>query len=268
MTVAPGAPTDAVEIEWQFDALDLRPTARWLAALVAGSRPIEHVGDLRALAKPAVLQEDLYLDTEDWRVAQAGYVLRVRHAKNKREVTLKALEPPGSTPGALPRQRREVNEPLENGGGRWLEASGPVGWRVSALIGKRPLHTVLEVQTRRRPFALQLGDEAVAEVALDETSISVDDQNPMRLLRVEVEVQAPWVEVLTPVVQDLRRAGGLTPATLSKFEAGVLARGYVLPTEVNLGPTGVSAGSTIGARALSLSTSLAASGSSLLTFGF
>jgi CHAD domain-containing protein len=239
------APTDAIEIEWQFDALDLRPTARWLAAL-AGSRTIEPLGELRSVAKPTVLQEDLYLDTEDWRIAQAGYVLRIRHAKNKREITLKALEHRGAQSSALPRQRREVNEPLENGGNRWLETAGPVGWRVSALIGKRSLQPVLEVQTRRRPFALHLGEEDVAEIALDETSISVDDQNPMRLLRVEVEVQPPWVEVLKPVVLDLQRAGGLTPAALSKFEAGVLARGYVLPTEVNLGPTGVSAGSSIG----------------------
>src|SRR5580700_724037 len=147
------APTDAIEIEWQFDALDLRPTARWLAAL-AGSRTIEPLGELRSVAKPTVLQEDLYLDTEDWRIAQAGYVLRIRHAKNKREITLKALEHRGAQSSALPRQRREVNEPLENGGNRWLETAGPVGWRVSALIGKRSLQPVLEVQTRRRPFAL------------------------------------------------------------------------------------------------------------------
>ncbi len=68
----------------------------------------------------------------------------------------------------------------------------------------------------------------------------------MRLLRVEVEVEAAWVQVLAPLVDDLRRAAGLTPAVLSKFEAGVLARGYVIPSRVNLGPTAVSTTSTIG----------------------
>jgi len=249
MTVAQGGPADAVEIEWQFDALDLRPVGRWLSSLAGGSQPIGPLGHLTAVARPPVVQEDVYLDTEDWRIAQAGYVLRMRHAKNKQEVTLKALEGPAQRPANSPRRRREVNEPLGAAPGQWLEAAGPVGWRVAALIGKRPLHQVLEVQTKRRPFLLHLGDEDVAEVALDETSISIDDQNPMHLLRVEVEVQAPWVEVLKPLVEDLQRSAGLTPATLSKFEAGILARGYVIPTQVNLGPTVVSVGSTIGAVA-------------------
>jgi triphosphatase len=241
--------TDAVEIEWQFDALDLRPAARWLASLAGGSTSFTHLGPITASARPTVLQEDLYLDTEDWRIAQAGYVLRVRNAKNKQEVTLKALAGPALGEHGSPKRRREVNEPLAGTPGHWMEQTGPVGWRVSALIGRRPLHQVLEVQTRRRPFVLHVGDEDVAEVALDETAISIDDQNPMRLLRVEVEVQAPWVEALAPLVEDLKSSAGLTPASLSKFEAGVLARGYVIPTRVNLGPTKVGSGSTVGALA-------------------
>jgi len=249
MTIGPGGgQTDAVEIEWQFDALDLRPVGRWLASL-AGSKAFAPLGPLTASAKPTVVQDDLYLDTDDWRVAQAGYVLRVRHAKTKQEVTLKALPGLSSGPNGAPKRRREVNEPLDGAPNHWLDRAGPVGWRVSALIGRRPLHQVLEVQTRRRPFVLRVGDEDVAEVALDETAITIDDQNPMRLLRVEVEVQAAWVEALAPVVEDLRRAAGLSPAVLSKFEAGVLARGYVIPTRVNLGPTAVGSGATIGALA-------------------
>ncbi len=240
---------DAVEIEWQFDALDLRPAGRWLATLAAGSLSFAPLGPISAMARPTVLQEDVYLDSEDWRIAQAGYVLRVRHAKDKQEATLKALSPLANGGSSRPRRRREITEPFIGTPGRWIEAAGPVGWRVAALVGRRPLHQVLEVQTRRRPFVLHIGDEDVAEIALDETAISIDDQNPMRLLRVEVEVEAPWVEVLAPVVDDLRRAAGLTPAALSKFEAGVLARGYVIPTRVNLGPTSVTTTSTIGAVA-------------------
>ncbi|MGH9047565.1 MAG: CHAD domain-containing protein [Acidimicrobiales bacterium] len=246
MTIGRGdGPTDTVEIEWQFDALDLRPAARWLAGLAAGSIVIGPLGPITALARPAVIQDDVYLDTEDWRIAQAGYVLRVRHAKDKQQVTLKALSKLASIEAA-PKRRREVTEPFGGSPGQWIEQNGPVGWRVAALIGRRPLLAVLEVQTRRRPFILHLGGDDVAEVALDETAIAIDDQNPMRLLRVEVEVGGPWVEKLEPLVEDLRRAAGLTPAALSKFEAGVLARGYVIPTQVNLGPTGVTSTSSIG----------------------
>ncbi len=250
MTADPGdGRVDAVEIEWQFDALDLRPASRWLASLAEGSTSIVGLGPVTTLARPLVVQDDLYLDTEDWRVAQAGYVLRVRNAKNKQEITLKALSRPSKRNGAEPKRRREVTEPFGGNSGRWIEEAGPVGWRVAALIGRRPLHRVLEVQTRRRPFVLHLGDEDVAEVALDETAISIDNQSPMRLLRVEVEVQAPWVDVLSPLVEDLQRSAGLAPAALSKFEAGMLARGYVIPTQIDLGPTAVNSDITIGALA-------------------
>ena len=250
MTIGPGdGQVDAIEIEWQFDALDLRPAGRWLASLAAGTTSIAALGPVTAVQGPTIVQEDRYLDTDDWRIARAGYVLRVRNAKNKHQVTLKALadEPKGS--GSGPRRRREVNEPFLGGPGRWIEDAGPVGWRVAALIGRRPLNQVLEVQTRRRPFVLHLGGEDVAEIALDETAIAIDDQNPMRLLRVEVEVQPAWVEVLAPLVEDLQRSSGLAPAALSKFEAGVLARGYVIPSAINLGPTAVTPDTTIGALA-------------------
>jgi CHAD domain-containing protein len=250
MTIVPGdGHGDAVEIEWQFDALDLRPAERWLASLGAGSTSVGAFGPVTVLARPTVVQDDMYLDTEDWRIAQAGYVLRVRDAKSKHEVTLKALSRQPKSNGSAPKRRREVNEPFKSGSGGWIEETGPVGWRVSALIGRRPLHQVLAIQTRRRPFDLRLGDEDVAEVALDETAISIDDQNPMRLLRVEVEVQSEWVEALAPVVDDLQRSSGLAPAALSKFEAGVLARGYVIPTRIDLGPTAVTPDTTIGALA-------------------
>jgi len=250
VTIGPGdGQVDAVEIEWQFDALDLRPAERWLASLSAGSTSIGTLGPITAVVRPTVVQEDIYLDTEDWRVAQAGYVLRVRNAKNKHEVTLKALVGGPKGNGSAPRRRREVNEPFVGTAGHWIEDAGPVGWRVSALIGRRPLHQVLEVQTRRRPFVLLLSGEEIAEVALDETAIAIDNQSPMRLLRVEVEVQAAWVELLAPLVEDFQRSSGLAPAALSKFEAGVLARGYAIPTGINLGPTAVASDATIGALA-------------------
>src|ERR1035438_7518469 len=113
MTVGPGdGQVDAVEIEWQFDALDLRPAGRWLASLSAGSTSIGALGPITALARPTVVQEDVYLDTEDWRIAQAGYVLRMRTAKDKREVTLKALTKSHKGNGSAPKRRREVNERL------------------------------------------------------------------------------------------------------------------------------------------------------------
>src|SRR6202034_2457150 len=113
-----------------------------------GSTSIGGLDPLEAVAHPTVLQDDLYLDTEDWRLAQAGYVLRVRTSKSKREVTLKALVRSSTGNGSVPKRRREVSEPFGENANHWIDAGGPVGWRVSALIGRRPLHQVLAIQTR------------------------------------------------------------------------------------------------------------------------
>jgi|SRR5271165_358629 len=232
---------DPVEVEWQFDALDLRPVERWLDTLPT------HAGGLRAVTsvpKAAQRLVDRYVDTDDWRIMGAGFVLRTRRRGRKDQATLKDLRPADT--GGL-RQRLEVTEALPAGGVAALTPDGPVGWRIAAVAGRRPLRPVLEVRTRRRPFSLVVDGTEVAELALDETLISAEEgDRPVQLRRVEVEVVPEWVETLTPVVDELRASCGLQPAALSKFEAGLLALGVRVPEPVELGPTHVSPDSTLG----------------------
>ena len=236
---------DDVEVEWQFDALDLRPVERWIAALPGV--PFEGLtasSSLTALAKPAVRQVDRYLDTEDWRIGRAGLVLRTRRKGRHDEGTLKDSRPADA--GGL-RRRLEVTESLPPEGIGALGPEGPVGRRLHAVVGNRSLHQVLEIRTRRRAFALRLDGEDVAEVALDETTIVGDSgAKPAHLRRVEVEVVHRWVAILEPVVRDLRDACGLQPATLSKFEAGLLALGITVPGLPELGSQAVSPESSMG----------------------
>jgi len=238
--VTPASPTDS-EIEWQLDALDLRPVERWLAGLpglpshvsFADGTPDPFGSTVTALARPAERLVDTYLDTADWRMGRSGFVVRVRRRAGRDEVTLKDVV---KAKAGL-RRRLEVTEPLPADGIGALGPQGPVGWRVRALVGKRTLQPVLEVRTRRRPYDLCVGDERVAEVALDDTTIVVGtDHQPVRLQRVEVEVTAPWVKRLSPLVDTLRRECGLQPAALSKFEAGLLAAGLRVPPAPDLGP--------------------------------
>jgi triphosphatase len=249
-------PTDT-EVEWQLDALDLRPVERWLAALPgppAHTTFARNASDLavptvKALPRAAERLVDTYLDTTDWRIGRSGFVLRVRHRGGDGEVTLKDLVQAKS---GL-RRRLEVTEPLPAGGIGTLGAQGPVGWRVRALAGKRPLHPVLEVQTRRRPYDLFVSDERVAEVALDETTIVVGvDHQPVRLQRVEVEAVPDWVQILTPLVDNLRRDCGLQPAALSKFEAGLLAAGSRIPPPPDLGPVTFDPNPSVGEMAFAV----------------
>lgn len=270
-------PGSGVEIEWQFDAIDLRPVERWIAARshppassfeISPREGAEHraprpataqvgrgqfhdgaageiggedatlaslPGSLVASAKPAKRMVDTYLDTEDWRVGRAGYVLRLRRSGASSEMTLKDTAPAS----AGLRKRVEITQSLPDGAGAGdLDNEGPVGRRVQALAGARALRAVLEVRTTRRPFDLRIAQQSVAELALDETVISPGEgERPIRLRRVEIEVGPSWAQALQPVVDRLRISCGLQPATLSKFEAGLLGAGLEVPGPPDLGAT-------------------------------
>ena len=63
---------EPLEIEWQFDALDLRPVERWLAALPTLAVETSDGGTVTALARTPRRLTDSYLDTDDWRMKPPG----------------------------------------------------------------------------------------------------------------------------------------------------------------------------------------------------
>ena len=154
---------------------------------------------------------DSYLDTADWRIARAGFVVRTRRRGRQRR-----SHPQGHSPGRGQRlapaarghrgpapQRRERTRPRRPG------RAGASG-RSSAPI---PCARCSRCRTRRRPFVLRVGGVDAAEIALDDTVIVVGNgQRPMQLRRVEVEVQPDWLRALEPIVAQLRSSCGLQPA--------------------------------------------------------
>jgi triphosphatase len=235
---------EIVEMDWQFDALDLRPVERWLAALPALPREADGPDSIVAVAQPARRITDSYLDTGDWRMAKAGFVVRTRRRGRQDEITLKATRP--AVDAGL-RQPLDVSEELPEAGVAALGADGPVGRRIHAVAGRQSVRPVLQVRTRRRPFVLRIDGVDAGEIALDDTEIVVGNgQRPMLLRRVEVDVRPQWLDVVAPILSRLRTACGLRPATLSKFEAGLLARGVVIPGPPDLGSTDISPETTLG----------------------
>src|ERR1700692_5000310 len=126
---------EMIEIEWQFDALDLRPVERWLSTLPMLSLAGEDQSTITALARPPRRMIDSYIDTDDWRIARAGFVLRTRRRGRHDEVTLKDTRP---AEGSGLRQRLEVTEILPGPGVSAL-GDGPVGRRLRAIVGSRRL---------------------------------------------------------------------------------------------------------------------------------
>jgi len=226
---------DHLEIEWQFDAVHLQPVERWLRTV--------HPTDLILTAGVPAGIIDLYLDTKDWRLFRAGYALRIRSASGRVQATMKALAPPK---GAM-RRRRELSEDLPAAAPEALQRSrSPLADRIRDVAGRSPLRRLFEVRTLRQTFALARDGRPVGEIALDETTIPVGEDSPAELRRVEVEVPEQAVEAVRPFVESFRIACGLQPASVSKFEAGLIASGLRPDTTLDVGPVTIDADLTVG----------------------
>ncbi len=240
---------DIVGVRWQFDALDLRPVERWLAALPSLSMGPDDQRALGATAQASQRLTDSYLDTSDWRMARAGFIVRTRRRGRHDEITLKTVR----RPGAAHLRKMEASETLPEAGIAGLGSEGPVGRRVQAVAGRRTLRSVLHIRTRRNPYTLRIDDLEAAQIALEDTEIVVGNgERPMQIRRVELEVLPEWADLLAPLVQQLRVTCGLRPATLSKFEAGLLARGIVIPGPPDLGSIDIEPEATLGELAYAI----------------
>lgn len=222
--------TDQIEVEWQYAALDTRPVVRWLS----GPLPV----GFRAEPAGVKLLEDTYFDTAEWHINRAGYTCRIRRKGDGAELTLKA----SADASAGMRSRRELTEPLDSPSASPSNAPGPCGALIRALAGRTPLRPMFQLQTRREIFNLADSEGVLAEIAVDETSIPVGEDRPVRLSRVEVEVDPTAVERARPFVTDLVAANRLTEAGTSKFEAALIATGQTIPhAAADLGSTVVGA---------------------------
>jgi inorganic triphosphatase YgiF len=148
------------EVEWQLDAVDLRPVARFLSA-----RPD---GDVALRRSGATNLRDRYLDTHDWRLHRAGATLRIRTAGRRSEATLKSK---GTLVGGL-RDRRELTEQLSTADPEAIRGlPGEVGRTVRALAGRRRLRQLFEIRNRRETFEVLVDGDRAGELTLDDTSI-------------------------------------------------------------------------------------------------
>jgi CHAD domain-containing protein len=240
--------SDSREVEWQFDALDLRAVSRWLNDPGGPGKD-----DVRIVADARRTHTDEYYDTNDRRFHRAGYLLRVRTGSRRREATLKSLDSAGPTYSGV-RSRRELTEVLERGTRSPLQGDGPVGMRARAVVGRKRLLRLFEVRTRRSVFVAERdGVVPSAEIALDETTIRpADGSPPARLRRVEIELPALALSIFEPFVESLRAACALQPAVLTKYEAGMLSADLRPPQAERFGSTEIDGAMAIGTVALAV----------------
>jgi CHAD domain-containing protein len=244
----PPAAARGSELEWQFDAQDLRPVQRWIDAAAAA-------GDSGVTIAPGktINQVDTYLDTPDRRLERAGYSVRVRRrAKPPAEATMKSLANGAGADGLV--VRLELAEPLDGDDPAAVaRAPGQVGERVRALVASQGVVPLFDVQTRRRAFALAADGVERGELVLDDTAIREPGGRILgRLRRVEVEAPEEALDVLAPFVESLRTDCGLQPAAFSKYEAGLAASGLHRSEPEDFGRTAIAPTDTVGEVALAV----------------
>ena len=227
--------SDLIEVEWQYAALDTRPVVRWLTGSLPAGFTLERAGTKEL--------DDTYFDTSNWHLHRAGYTCRVRRRGDSAELTLKSM----AEPDEGIRSRREITEPLTSADISPAVAPGGCGAIIRAVAGRNPLLPLFRLQTQREVFNLADGHGLLAEVAVDETSIPVGEDRPIRLSRVEVEVEHQAVGRARAFVSEMVEANRLTTAGPSKFESALIATGQAVPPlTADLGPTAVAPELTAG----------------------
>jgi CHAD domain-containing protein len=227
--------TDILEVEWQYAALDTRPVKRWLETQLPTGFSVEAIGTKEL--------DDTYFDSPAWHMHRAGYTCRVRRKGAEAELTLKSMAEPKDGM----RSRRELTELLATPDAQPSAAPGACGALIRAVAGRNALQPIFRLQTRREVFNVSNEDGYLAEIALDETSIPVGEDRPVRLSRVEIEVEHDAVSRAKPFVEALVAANRLTEAGTSKFESALIATGQSVPsTTAEFGSTVVGPEMTAG----------------------
>ncbi len=169
---------------------------------------------------PFVTEEvtDIYFDTPDARVAQAGYALRFRRKGAKTSLQLKSLTPAS---GAW-HQRRELHiatgHPAEPE--RWPDT--PEARFLQELLSGQPLHPLFTLHQRRHE-AQTLGEtgKPFALLSLDDVRWQAGGKTK-QAWELEIELLPEGKEMaLRRLAAALRDLPGLHPQAASKYERGL-----------------------------------------------
>lgn len=199
-----------MEIESKFRVSDTQVFA-WI-------RRLESLGPYRLQSDPQIQeQHNTYYDTADGTLQQARYGLRLRMVPG--EQTIATLKSSGTIEdGLAERDEWEVA----------ASAPDPATWPESeartqalALVGSAPLVELVTVITRRQRIMVMHSGCEVAEVSLDEGTISAAGQR-RSFCELEVELLPLGTRAdFDAFVAELRKQANLVPENRSKLERGL-----------------------------------------------
>ena len=162
---------------------------------------------------------DVYLDTREWSLLHAGYSCRRRTGDDGVLITVKQLS--AGDDAVHRREEFEVLLPVDAPPGDWPES--PARDLVLGFADDAPLGEMLSLSQRRTVRMVGPADSPVAELSLDEVSLTGGDAP---YFEVEAELKEGGterdLEVLAAVLRD---AWSLEPEPRSKFQRAVAALG-------------------------------------------
>ena len=162
-------------------------------------------------------QHNTYFDTADQRLRAQHYGLRIRDLGTQRIVTLKGA---GNVQGELhERDEWEIEIDGDNQPEHWPPSE--VRDRVLALADNAPLQPILTSHTKRQHIYASRDDVSIAEISLDEGSISAGGKaEPFRELEIELKDDGSR-EDLDRIITLLRDRFALIPEERSKLGRGI-----------------------------------------------
>jgi CHAD domain-containing protein len=217
-------PTETKEIEYKFLLPEPGADAAVLKLLVSKGYRIRR--------QRTIHQEDLYLDTFDWRLFRHGFSLRLRRANEKVLYTLKSI-------GIIEEGRAERREiEIEMKGGVVDPTAAPVKeiqMEIAEIIYPRRLIGQLTVRTERQPYMVTSPGKTQIELVFDATGFMARGFNKprraRRLFEMEAELRKGSSAELETFRQLLTGAMDFTPSGQSKLETAIERLGVAFPAK-------------------------------------
>ncbi|HOG16675.1 MAG TPA: CHAD domain-containing protein [Syntrophales bacterium] len=186
----------------------------------------------RTSPQRVVHQQDLYLDTFDWRLLRSGLALRLRRAGGAAIYGIKSL---GKVEEGRA-ERREVEVRIEgNAADPTAVADKRIHAEIDPIIHPRRLLVQLAVRTERIPYRLRCPEGAQVELVFDTTSFSARGMNRPRrskpLYEMEAELKKGPPADLEALGRLLAGCPGLLPSRQSKLETAIERLGIVFPSK-------------------------------------
>jgi len=203
-----------MEIEAKFRVDDERTFADLLSQTALGPFRLTPAPDPED-------QRNTYLDTADGRLRAAHYGLRVRDLGSRRIATLKGAARAQS--GVYERDEWEVTIGDDDRPETWPPSEARD--RTLALLAGAPLAPILTVRTLRRHIYAARDGAEIAEISLDEGTISAGGREE-RFRELEVELVGEAMrDDLDAIVAQLRARYRLVPEERSKLARGLALLG-------------------------------------------